>query len=465
MLEEMPRSSGQEPSSSPALGRLSAVIRRLALAAALVAALPASRAHAGPPASASTAPATLVVVADAPVSRQAIAGLGAKLPAPWRVGDDTAFRKALTASGQRTAPAVAMGNASARAALVDKAQSVAGPSGARAVLFVRVSPKKSTRVVSLLLVVSGSSTPALDTTVEVPLSDEGAELIPALAPALARIASAAEPAAPIAPAPMRAAPVPEGAPTISIGPDKPARSTLGGIDRSILVFAAGGGSGARIVRYHDGLSPALRTYDLPASPNLVLSAEVYPFARLDVPVLRGLGVYGGFQHALGVSSETTNGTSVSTTWWRAEGGLRLRQAFGEEARFVLGVHGGVVKERFAFDGDKSLVSWLPDVDYLFWRVGADGRLRAGPIAILAQIAYLPAIQGGALADRFRQTSFAALELGGGLAVPIVPIFEMRATAVYTRAFYSYHPEVGDLYVAGGALDHLVRAQLLATLLL
>ena len=45
------------------------------------------------------------------------------------------------------------------------------------------------------------------------------------------------------------------------------------------------------------------------------------------------------------------------------------------------------------------------------------------------------------------------------------IQKKRAQGVYTRAFYSFHPEVGDVYVAGGALDHLIRAHLLATLLL
>ena len=52
-----------------------------------------------------------------------------------------------------------------------------------------------------------------------------------------------------------------------------------------------------------------------------------------------------------------------------------------------------------------------------------------------------------------------------VVVPLVSVFEMRAMAVYTRVFYAFHPEPGDLYVAGGALDHLVRAQLCATLLL
>jgi hypothetical protein len=122
-------------------------------------------------------------------------------------------------------------------------------------------------------------------------------------------------------------------------------------------------------------------------------------------------------------------------------------------------------ERFGFSGDMTLTPWLPDVSYLFWRAGADGRLRVGPIGLLAGASALPAIAGGALADRFRQTTFAAVELGGGLAIPLARVFELRATVLYTHVFYAFHPVPPDLYVAGGALDHIVRASLLATLLL
>ena len=244
----------------------------------------------------------------------------------------------------------------------------------------------------------------------------------------------------------------------------------GGAGSASLIFSAGGGTASRVFRYYDGRSPQLRTYDLAAAPDLAVAAEIYPFARLAVPVLRGLGVSGAFEHALDLSSQTSSGTRVGTNWQRAEGDLRLRFAFGEdladEARFVLGLHGGVVKETFSFNGDASLVASLPDVDYLFGRAGADGRLRLGPIALMAGASYLPAIRGGEFADRFRGTSFAAVEFGGGLAVPMVPrIFELRANADYTRVFYAFHPIPGDPYVAGGALDHLVRVRVLATLLL
>src|SRR5689334_5199351 len=111
----MDRSSGtRAPSRRTRLGRLGAALRRLALATATALALPAAPALAATPGAAAAGPATLVVIADAPVSRQAVAGLGAQLPAPWRLGDDAAVRKALAAAGQRTSAGVALGNAGGR---------------------------------------------------------------------------------------------------------------------------------------------------------------------------------------------------------------------------------------------------------------------------------------------------------------------------------------------------------------
>jgi hypothetical protein len=411
-----------------------------------------------------------VIVAEAAASRRVVAGLGAQLREPWRQGDDAAVRRALAAAGQRPL-GVALGSPAGRAALAKKAQAAAVEAGASAVLFVRSTPRHGGSVVTLLLVAPGSAEPVLDTTIEVHTPEPSAAVLAALGPALARIAQPSSgaaagpgPAPDPAPTPQVAGPKDEAPP----GGDTP-RVLLGGAERAIFVFSAGGGTGGRIFRNHDGLSPQLRSYDLAASPNIVLAAELYPLARISVPVLRGLGITGGFAHALGVSSKTSNGESVSTTWTHAEGDLRLRVVFGGDerdgARFVLLPHGGVVMERFGFSGDPTLVPWLPDVSYLFWRAGADGRLRVGPVGLLAGFSYLPAIAGGTLADRFRETSFAAVELDAGLAVPLARIFELRAAASYMRVFYAFHPIPGDLYVAGGALDHFIRGNLLATLLL
>jgi hypothetical protein len=395
----------------------------------------------------------LVVAGDGAASQRLAADLGA-LPDPWVLGDADAFARAL---GQRGGIGAALGNATAREALVKKARAAAQGAGATAVLLVRVTPVKNGRSVRLVVVAANDADPGFDGSVVVGPSDADA-LRAALAPVLARLAPAPAPT----PSASAASPGQPGGPAVAPPPgDAPPPSTGGG---PILLLSAGGGSGARIFRYHDGLSANLRPYDLPASGNVAVAVEVYPFARLAVPVLRGVGFTGGFQYAPGLASQDSMGTSVSTTWLHVDGGLRLRLPFGERDAFILGLAGGVVKERFAF-GASGLSASLPNVDYLFGRVGADGRLRVGPVALLAGAAYLPAFASGDLADRFRKTWFAGVELSAGLAVPIGAHFELRAAGTYTRVFYAFKPEVGDAYVAGGALDHLIRAQVFATLVL
>jgi hypothetical protein len=408
--------------------------------------------------------ATLVIVPDTSAPSVSAKALGGKLPEPWRVGDEASVRRALRGAGQLSGPTAAL-EKNARARLAKAARLAATDIDAQAVLLVGATSKHGKRTLHVILVSPNEVDPVVDTDVESSKADDGPAVLDLIGPALLHIAPLrAEPAAPAPPSsPVSSAPPPDAgsaggpdgvAPPPSRYPQKP----------TIFELSAGGGSGSRFFRYNDALSAGLRTYNLPAAPNVVVAAELYPFARLSVPVIRNIGFDGGFQHAIALSSATSNGMSVGTNWWRAEGDLRLRFPLGEGARHAIGVRGGVVAEHFGFtSGDAMLTTQLPDVDYLFWRVGAFGRAAAGPIAFLLDVAYMPAWKSGALADRFRESTFAAVEFGGGLAVPVVRVFEFRATADYMRVFYAFHPNPGDAYVAGGALDQFVRAQLTANL--
>jgi hypothetical protein len=416
---------------------------------------------------------TLVIIADAATSKAAVKGLGAMLPQPWRLVDDGPLRRALANAGQRTSVGVALGSPAGRDSLAPPARAAATEVDATAVLFVRATPssKSGQRTVVLLLISPNAIAPALDTTVEAPVSDDGAAVLAVLSPVLVSLAKAPSSAAPTAvppaptaavgtpvpPSPLSSAPPGDGADAVTPAPASPRA------DGSIVELSAGAGTASRFFQYHDGLSPELRSYDLAAAPNLLVGAEVYPFARTKIPVLRGLGLAGGYERAVAISSKTSTGMDVSTVWWRAEGDLRIRYALGAEGRHLIGIRGGIVQERFGFTtSDMSLSSQLPDVDYLFWRVGAFGRASVGPIAFLLDASYLPAIAGGELANRFRESFFAAVEISGGLGVPLGRLFELRATAMYTRIFYSFNPSPGDENVAGGALDNIVRAQLTAS---
>jgi hypothetical protein len=446
----------------------------------------APRADAAPPngGQAKGQGATLVIVTDTPSSKKVVAGLGAKLQDPWKVGDDGAVRKSLSASGQRT-PTNSIGNPTLKGVLVKSGKKAAAAGDATLVLFVKAVPKGAKTTVSIVAVTPNEDQAAIDLVIDAPAGDDGDAVFAAIKPTLDRLGpkSSGGPAVgPASPPPPPAAkgkgkeppppPPEEKKEPPPAEEDHGAAQPLGGPGRSIFILGAGAGIGSRFFSYHDGLSKQLRTYDLAGTPNLLVAAELYPFAHGSTTVLHNLGIAGGFQHALALSSATDSGTKVSTAWLRAEAELRFRAGFGGEPidpRFILGARAGLVIDKFDFTGTtaaaKALVGELPDVDYTLFRIGLDNRLRAGPVGILFNGSFMLPFSGGPLADRFRETSFHAVEFGGGVALPIVRVFEVRGTVEYTRMFYSFNPKPGDAFVAGGALDNFINAQIMATLLL
>jgi hypothetical protein len=65
------------------------------------------------------------------------------------------------------------------------------------------------------------------------------------------------------------------------------------------------------------------------------------------------------------------------------------------------------------------------------------------------------LAAGALLERFRDGSVGGMDLSVGVALPIKAGFEARLGFNYTRYFYSFYPNPGDPYIAGGALDEYI----------
>lgn len=218
--------------------------------------------------------------------------------------------------------------------------------------------------------------------------------------------------------------------------------------------------GFRFFGYNDGISTNLRDYNVYAAPGVSARVEVFPFAPTGIIVLRDIGFTGEFRMALGLSSETSDGTEVSTQWLRFGGGLRYRLPLGpKEKPFVLGLRGSFIQDGFALDAEGDLAAETPSVSYNFLRVGLDGRFPIGPIAITAFGGYLGAISSGDVHERFRDSSVGGIDVGGGLTVPIVLGLEARLQAEYVRWFYAFAPIPGDPYVAGGALDEYIHIEI------
>ena len=213
---------------------------------------------------------------------------------------------------------------------------------------------------------------------------------------------------------------------------------------------------ARWFAYSDPLKIAtnLRPYDVAGVPLLCLGGELRPLQWTGVPVLSEVGIAGEYTFAPHLTSSVTEGQDIQTSWDRGSVGLRvpIRLGRGERAAVVAPVLGYGWLD-FSFQETGPLSAEIPTVGYRFVRVGLDGRYRlAGPVTLVAGFAYLEPVAGGALYDRFRDTTIGGIDADLGLALAFAKGAAVSLSIGYTRFFSTFVPVPGDAYVAGGALD-------------
>jgi hypothetical protein len=232
---------------------------------------------------------------------------------------------------------------------------------------------------------------------------------------------------------------------------EPTRSTaLASIGASIQ-------GGARDFSYVDRITPTLRPYDLVAAPLVFVDGEIYPLARSRILVLEDLGATFDYAQAFGLASTDSAGTSVSTTWNAFDFGAHERVPIGHAV--LAGIHGGYGEIDYSFHGALRTSAQLPDVQYRFVRGGLDGRVALGAIAVYGYASYLSVLSTGLFGTYFARASVGGIEGRIGVAHAIARGFELSLEIAYTRFYYSLHPQPGDAYVAGGALDQMTRGSL------
>jgi hypothetical protein len=267
-------------------------------------------------------------------------------------------------------------------------------------------------------------------------------------------------APPPSPAPSSDAPLEATAPVDADVAPAPAETSERpkGIGRAFLVAAVGFDLGGRSLSYRDRVTSNLLTYDVLGAPSIGANVEVYPLASSEIQIVRDLGITGGYRQAFSLSSRTETGEQVSTGWSRLDVGLRFRGQVLPNVPLLLGASVGFKREAFTFAGATEIENDMPSVTYSCLKFGGDVRVPLGPIAITAAAGYAPVLSAGAVAGRLRKPTVGAIEAEVGVAVPFGKMFEARIIGNYSRYFYSFKPEFGDIYVAGGALDQLVRGQ-------
>jgi hypothetical protein len=236
------------------------------------------------------------------------------------------------------------------------------------------------------------------------------------------------------------------------------------ITDSLLTGFLGLDLGGRQFHYNDRVTDSnLRPYDLPQgvllpeTPGLAASVEVYPLARTEWSYARDIGLSGH----VGIDwAKARLGTSTTSVQWHSwEVNLRGRIPLGPRASSTfIGVELGAGELDFGFDAAASSVTArLPGVDYHYLRLGVDGRIPAGPVAVLLGLAYRPILGAGQLGTDFPHESIAGMDAKVGVALKLLPWMEARIVVNYTRVWASFNPHLGDTYVAGGGLDQFVNA--------
>jgi hypothetical protein len=176
---------------------------------------------------------------------------------------------------------------------------------------------------------------------------------------------------------------------------------------------------------------------------------------MDVGALKNLGLSGKFVRSFGLDSATSDQQKVDTKWQRFEIGLRYRILTGAAGKAPLlgaGIHYASSTFEFSNPPGTALADQLPSATYKVLRVGVDGRVPFEPFALMFGVSYLPVLSVAPMGDRFPHESVAGVGADLGAAMRVAPWLEARLSTHYDRLFYKLHPEPGETYIAGGALD-------------
>jgi hypothetical protein len=418
------------------------MIGAAALAAFALASSPADTAAQAAPATAS-----VVVIGYDSESSDAAELVAKALPTGWVRADNDAYRATLKAEKATSAPNKAFATIASRQAFAGRVRRAGLTAKVDAVVMVRSVPQQGGSKIDVIVVSADKETPALDATYLV-ASDSpelgGASSAVATSlrglPINATLAVPSASAAPPPPPPPPPAPD-EVKPEADEGPRPP-----------YIELAIGAGVASRSLSYNDALTTSLSSYSGTA-PEGAVELEARPFAGKG-PALRGLSLQGELHSVfLLKSTDPVTGDKLDTSWLRAAGSLRWR--YEVAPRTFVGLSAGVLHDSFKVKGANLAP---PNTGNTFVRLGLNARVAAGPVAILAQGAYLLSLSGGEVADRLRDASVGGVEGGLGVAVPLGKRLEVRAQGLYTRVFYAFKPQPGDPFVAGGALDQQVRGQ-------
>lgn len=239
-------------------------------------------------------------------------------------------------------------------------------------------------------------------------------------------------------------------------PETPAQKPLA------LRLGVGFSSLTRSFEYRDDIFEALSKYTLPFGPAITADGELFPGAFFTSGIGAHFGVTGSFNSVLGVSSKA-NDVRFATSSLRARASVVGRIPF-KRVEFQIGFGWALQTFSIAASSAGTVRPNIPDVHYSGLRPSLQLSFHFSPLFHLhLGGAYQILLSKGELSTTgyFPRSTGAGADLWLGIGIRPMPHFELRLQADYARYFFSMNPQLGDPYIAGGALDQFVNASLTA----
>jgi len=213
--------------------------------------------------------------------------------------------------------------------------------------------------------------------------------------------------------------------------------------------------------YNDPVTSNLRPYSVTFMPTPGVGLELYPLTLSGNSALAGLAVTFGFKTSLGVSSARANSNiSFPTTYSSWDVGalyrIQLGDGFDSFALIPSISWSSTSFDLAAVEGVRE--DQLPNVSYSGLRLGFGFD---SPLFSIVRLTgngafLLVGTPGEIISDTFFKVgSVNGLEGKIGLGFDVLEHVAFELGLTYQHFFYAFKPEVGDAFVAGGALDQFV----------
>lgn len=215
---------------------------------------------------------------------------------------------------------------------------------------------------------------------------------------------------------------------------------------------------SRRLRYNDDLYRLMRTYTLQLGPAVRFDGRWYPGAHVGDGFYAHIGLEFAYERAFGIDSKRADGETFPTTSRAWHVGLRGRVPFGDhEASLGIGygLHSFVVEAAGPSQPGREIIPQVPGVTYRFVRIQGEGRFAlVGGLRATVRAAWLQLVDLGGVESEiwFPRASAGGIEAEILVGYELDAGLEIRLGFDVRRYFFSMNPEVGDPFIAGGALD-------------